>query len=171
MPPATRPLRRAGSLTARLAQSGTIGIDVLYSGGQRVRGDELRPLGLTRLGQRVFVRLVCVRRAGQAAVLARSVTTLAAAKGAWRRLHSLGRQPLATLLWSSPKIRRGPFEYARMNPQDPLRRTIGGNESLPMRRSTFWSAGQALIVQESFVGLPWPDVPWQAPRRRWRAGR
>jgi chorismate lyase len=167
--PASRPLRRPGSLTARLARSGTISIDVLASGWQRARSDEAQLLGLARSGQRIYARLVCVRRAGQAAVLARSITTIAGSRGAWKGLRRLGRRPLATLLWGSPEIRRGPFEYARLGCDDPLLRAIGCPSALPARRSTFWHAGQALIVQEAFVGLPWPAVPWQAPRRRWRA--
>jgi chorismate lyase len=156
-------MRQPGSLTARLAQSGTITVDLLYSGWQPARPDEAAALGLTRSGQRVYVREVRVRRNGQVAVLARSVTVRAGIAGPWRGLRSLGRQPLATLLWNDPRIRRGPFEYAR------LANDLTGQERLPARRSCFWRDGQPLVVLEAFVGLPWPGVAWLPRQRRWLA--
>lgn len=162
-PPAAtaRPLRQPGSLTARLARSGVISVDVLSSGWQPARPDEAAALGLARAGQRVFVREVCVRRNGQPAVLARSATTRAGVRGPWKGLRSLGRRPLATLLWSDPRIRRGPFEFTRLPATPP------SGASLPARRSCFWREGQPLVVLEAFVNLPWPAVGWLARRRRW----
>lgn len=156
-------MRQPGSLTARLARGGAVSVDVLRSGWQPARPDEATTLGLARPGQRVFVREVCVRRDGQPAVLARSVTTRAGVAGPWRGLRSLGRQPLATLLWSDPRIRRGPFEYAWLPQQPP------SGARLPARRSCFWRDGQPLVVVEAFVGLPWPAVGWLARCRRWLA--
>jgi chorismate--pyruvate lyase len=156
---AARPMRQPGSLTARLARSGTITVDVLSSGWQAARPDEAAALGLARPGQRVFVREVCVRRNGQPAVLARSATTRAGIAGTWRGLRRLGRRPLATLLWTDPRIRRGPFEYAR----------LPGADAWPARRSCFWRDGEPLVLLEAFVGLPWPAVGWLPRRRRWLA--
>jgi len=156
---AARPMRQPGSLTARLARSGTISVDVLSSGWQPARPDEAAILGLARPGQRVYVREVCVRRNGQPAVLARSATTRAGIAGPWKGLRKLGRQPLATLLWSDPGIRRGLFEYTRMP----------GDNHLPARRSCFWRKGQPLVVLEAFVNLPWPAVGWLPRQRRWMA--
>ncbi len=158
-----RPMRQPGSLTARLARGGAISVEVLRSGWQPARPDEAAALGLARPGQRVYVREVCVSRNGQPAVLARSATTRAGILGPWRGLRSLGRQPLATLLWSDPRIRRGPFEYTWLPGPSPAKR-------LPARRSCFWRDGQPLVVREAFVGLPWPAVAWLARRRRWLAG-
>jgi chorismate lyase len=156
---ATRPMRQPGSLTARLARSGDISVDVLFSGWQPARADEAAALGLARPGQRVFVREVCVRRNGEAAVLARSVTTRKGIRGPWKGLRTLGRRPLATLLWADPRIRRGPFEFSR----------LADDTGTPTRRSCFWRDGQPLIVLEAFVGLPWPAVGWLPRRRRWIA--
>ncbi len=161
--PAMRIMRKSGSLTARLARSGTVSVDVLYSGWDTARPDEASELGLWRPGRRLFAREVCVRCNGEAAVLARSVTTVACAKGPWRRLRSLGRQPLAQVLWTDPRIVRGPFEYSRLPVADPLIRAIGGKAPLPARRSSFWLQGEKLIVLEAFVGLPWPAPGWPPP--------
>jgi chorismate--pyruvate lyase len=166
---AARPLRRPGSLTARLARSGPVSVDVLFSGWQAADLADARALHLPRAGLRIYVRIVLVRRSLQPAVLARSITTLAGRQGAWRPIHQLGRQPLATLLWGSPGIRRGPFEYARLRGGDRLVRMAGAATGLPARRSCFWQSGQPLVVQEAFLGLPWPSVSWQCPRRDWRA--
>lgn len=166
---ATRPLRQPGSLTARLARSGRVTVDVLASGWQPASADEAAALGLPRAGMRIYARLVCVRHDGKAAVLARSVTTVEGIRGDWKRLRQLGRRPLATLLWSDPRIRRGRFEYARLLAGDPLARAISHHVSLPARRSSFLRNGEPLIVMEAFVDLPWPSLAWTARRRRWTA--
>lgn len=155
--PATRPMRQPGSLTARLARDGSVRIDLRYSGWQHARPDEAQALSLPAAGRRIYVREVYVCRDGKPAVLARSLTTLAGIRGPWRGLRTLGRTPLAALLWSDPGIRRGPFEYARL----PL------GVRPPARRSCFWLKGEPLVVMEAFVGLPWPDAGWLPRRRRW----
>jgi chorismate--pyruvate lyase len=154
-------MRQPGSLTARQALSGTVSVDVRYSGWQAARADEAAALGLARPGLRVYVREVVVRRDGVAAVLARSVTTIAGIRGPWKGLRTLGRRPLATLLWTDPRVQRGPFQFTRL----PL------GTRPPARRSCFWRDGQPLVVMEAFVGLPWPDVGWLARRRSWSAKR
>jgi chorismate--pyruvate lyase len=166
---AARPLRQPGSLTARLARSGKVTVDLLASGWQMAGIDEATALGLARPGMRIYARLVCVRRDGKPAVLARSVTTIKGVRVCWKRLRHLGRQPLATLLWNDRRIRRGPFEFARLATDDPLARTIGLAVPVPARRSTFRHRGEPLIVMEAFLDLPWPTLAWRARRRRWRA--
>jgi chorismate--pyruvate lyase len=126
-------------------------------------------LGLPRAGRRVFVRQVCVRRDGKPAVLARSVTTMAGIAGPWQGLRTLGRQPLATLLWSKPDISRGAFEYARLKADDALLLATRVRGAPPARRSCFWRQGHPLVVLEAFVGLPWPGTPWLSRRRHWTA--
>ncbi len=157
--PNTRPLRQPGSLTARLAHSGKVTIDLRFSGWQAARPDEARALGLPHPGMLIYVREVRVLRNGAPAVLARSVTTRAGIDGPWRALRHLGRQPLATLLWSDPRVRRGAFEYTRL--------TAFGR--LPTRRSCFWRQGLPLIVLEAFMDLPWPEVGRLPRRRSWLA--
>ncbi len=158
--PAARQMRRSGSLTAWLAKRGQVSVTVLFSGWDRARPDEARELGL-RLGQRLFAREVCVSCEGVAAILARSVTTVGAAKGTWRGLHRLGRRPLADLLWSNPRIVRDHFEFCRLPAADSLLRAGENRAALPARRSTFRLHGEEIIVLEAFMGLPWPDAGWQ----------
>jgi chorismate--pyruvate lyase len=157
--PATRPMRQPGSLTARLARDGVVSVDLRFSGWQSARPDEAAALGLARPGRRIYVREVYVCRDGEPAVLARSLTTIAGIHGPWRGLRSLGRRPLATLLWTDPRIRRSPFEFTRL--------PLGARP--PARRSCFWLDGQPLVVMEAFAGLPWPDTGWLARQRRWLA--
>jgi chorismate--pyruvate lyase len=159
LPAALRLTRLSGSLTAWLARRGSVSVELLFSGWDAARPDEAGELGL-RPGQRLFAREVCVRCAGRPAVLARSVTTIAAAKGSWNGLHRLGRRPLADLLWSNPRVVRERFEFCRLPAADRLIRAIGGREALPARRSTFTLHGDQLIVMEAFVGLPWPATAW-----------
>lgn len=152
-------MRQPGSLTARLARSGTVSVQVRFSGWQFARPDEAVALGLPRPGRRIYVREVYVLRDGEPAVLARSVTTIAGIRGPWKGLRRLGRAPLATLLWTDPRIRRGPFEFTRL--------PLGSRP--PARRSRFLRDGQPLVVMEAFVGLPWPAAGWLPRRRRWIA--
>jgi chorismate--pyruvate lyase len=161
--PAMRLMRQPGSLTAWLASRGKVSVDVLFSGWDTARPDEARELGL-RPGQRLYAREVCVRCHGVAAVLARTVTSIAASKGAWSGLHRLGRRPLADLLWSNPRIVRGAFGYVRLPITHPLIRGNAGQTPLPARRSTFKLHGEELIVLEAFIGLPWPEDDWLQPK-------
>jgi len=151
-----RPLRHPGSLTAHLARmGGEVEVEVLESRIRPASWEEVQGLGLSRPRVRVFVRAVCVRRQGEIAVLAKSVTTLAGVKHPWRRLKRLGNRPLATLLWSDPRIRRGAFQYLRLGSGHPWPRQVGLSEALPVRRSCFWLKETPLLVTEAFVGLPW----------------
>lgn len=156
--PSAHPIRKSDSLTARLAKSGRVSVDVLASGWDAARPDEAAKLGLRHAGQRLYAREVCLRRDNIAAVFARSVTTIASAKGLWKGLPLLGNKPLATLLWTNPLIYRGPFEFSRISFNDPLLCHFNGNQSLLARRSSFWLQGQQLIVLEAFIGLPWPTT-------------
>lgn len=166
-----RPLRHPGSLTARLARMGSgVDVEVLESRVRLASWEELQGLGLSRRGLRVFVRCVCVRRGGEIAVLAKSVTTLAGVTHPWRGLKRLGNRPLATLLWSDPRIRRGGFQYLRWGKDHPLSQQVGLSVALPVRRSCFWLKGYPLLVTEAFVGLPWPVVQ-EHQKRHWSVRR
>lgn len=150
---ATYPLSQPGSLTALLARRGSVRVDVRFSGWQSARPDEAQALGLPA-GRRVFVREVCLTCDDQPAVLARSLTTLDGIRGPWRNLRTLGRTPLAAIVWGDPRIRRSPFQFTRLP-----------SERLPARRSCFWLKGRPLLVMEAFLDLPWPHTGWQTRRR------
>lgn len=169
--PAERPLRHPGSLTARLARLGRVTVDVLKSRSHPASQDEAEGLGLSRPGLRLYVRRVCVRMNGKPAVLAESVATLKGVAGPWKGLRRLGNRPLAALLWSDPRIRRGPFQYARLPTGHPLMRQPWIKGPLPARRSCFWLHGQPLLVMETFVGLPWRPAGLLPRRRQWMLGK
>ena len=167
--PTERPLRHPGSLTARLARLGKVTVDVLKSRSHLASRDEAEGLGLPRPGLRLYVRRVCVRLDGKPAVLAESVATLKGVTGPWKGLRRLGNRPLAALLWSDPRIRRGPFQYVRLPASHPLMRQSWVKTPLPARRSCFWLHGQPLLVMEAFVGLPWHQAGLMPRRRQWLA--
>ncbi|MDP2811676.1 MAG: chorismate lyase [Rhodocyclaceae bacterium] len=168
-PTTEHPLRHPGSLTARLARLGRVTVDVLKSRSRPASRDEAEGLGLSRPGLRLYVRRVCVRLDGKPAVLAESVATLKGVAGPWKGLRRLGNRPLAALLWSDPRIRRGPFQYARLPTGHPLMRQPGIEDTLPARRSCFWLRGQPLLVMEAFIGLPWRQTGLLPRRRQWLA--
>ena len=162
-------MRLPGSLTARLALHGRVGLEVLTSGWRRARADEVRELGLAHVGERVFSRSVRLLLDGNTAVLADSVTTRAGIRGPWRGLRRLGSRPLATLLWTDPLIRREPIRFAHL-PRTMFPAAVpeaGGK--LPARRSRFCREGEPLLVLEAFVSLPWPHGGLAPRRRRWLA--
>jgi chorismate--pyruvate lyase len=162
-------MRLPGSLTARLARHGQVTIDVLASGWRRARADEVRDLGLSRAGERIYARQVCVRLDGRAMVLADSVTTRAGIAGPWRGLRRLGTRPLASLLWTEPCIQRSPFRFVRVPAAMPP--LAGHSErALPARRSRFCRGGEPLLVLEAYVVLPWPDAGLEPRKRGWVAG-
>lgn len=169
--PTERPLRHPGSLTARLARLGRVTVDVLKSRARPASRDEAAGLGLPRPGMRLYVRRVCVRLDGKPAVLAESVATLDGIAGPWKGLRHLGNRPLAALLWSDPRIRRGPFQYARLPARHPLMGQPWVDGALPARRSCFWLDGQPLLVTEAFVGLPWREAGLLPRRRHWMLGK
>jgi chorismate--pyruvate lyase len=124
-------------------------------------------MGIAGAGERIYARRVCVRLDGRPAVLAESVTTRAGIAGPWRGLRSLGNRPLAALLWTDPLIGRSPFRFVRVAPDFlPL---AGQERALPARRSRFCRGGQALLVLECFIGLPWPRGGLLPRKRGWLA--
>jgi urease accessory protein len=174
IPPARRRwLRIGGSLTARLATAGAgpVSVHPVRQEPDHAYADELPPLGGQR---RVMARTVVLMVGGRPCVVARSVTPQWPAAGPWRALAGLGHRPLADLLFTRRPVARGPLEYARLRPQDPLHRELrqalaraavpDGAASTVMppglgrlwaRRSVFRRLGVPLLVTEVFL----PDLP------------
>jgi len=93
-------------------------------------------------------------------IFARSLTAARHLAGPWRSLRGLGSQPLATMLFSDPRITRGPLEFARIDNRASLYRRAAElldtrlhdpTETLWARRSVFTSAGAPLLVSELFL--------------------
>jgi chorismate--pyruvate lyase len=117
--------------------------------------DEYVALGCT-IRELAFVREVVLHSPGKPVVLAHSITSRRDLDGAWRALRGLGTRPLAMMLFTDPRVRRHPFEFARMDRRHPLwkraARLFGGElPTLWARRSLFTRRGRPLLVTEVFL--------------------
>ncbi|AWI54002.1 chorismate--pyruvate lyase [Aquabacterium olei] len=149
-----------GSLTARLRSHGVVTVRVLQQGHRPLWRQEQRALG-ERSGH---VREVMLMVDGRPAVWARSVTTLRAARGAWRAMKGLGTRPLAELLFAHRRVHRGPLQASRFPSSSPEGRHLarGWQTRAPeaiaatpswARHSIFRHKGHPLQVLEAFS--PW----------------
>ena len=156
--PAPGPLRdwldEPGSLTRRLRAlaGGAFRVRVIDECWGRAWPDERRRL--QRPGNEWFWRrevLLC--REGQPLVYARSVIPGTSLRGPLRRLRSLGRQPLGTLLFGRYPVVRGPIEVAPLDDGSRLgaRALRYGARPCWARRSVFHIAGRPLLVSEVFL--------------------
>jgi chorismate--pyruvate lyase len=146
-------LQATGSLTARLRRHGTVRVQVLSQGTQRLTPSERRALGLAS----GHVREVLLWVDDQAAVWARSATSPRALRGPWKALKGLGTRPLAELLFNHHRVQRGPLqrhpwrkggpEHSRANRHWPP-----NQPSAPLwaRASVFQHHAQRLRVMEAF---------------------
>ncbi|HXZ50340.1 MAG TPA: chorismate lyase [Usitatibacter sp.] len=145
-----------GSLTRRIVErAGTMRVEIV---GERLRfpnDDEYAALGRPR-HRLAFVREVVLHAGGGPVVLAHSIAARRDLDGAWHALRGLGTRPLAAMLFGDPRVRRAPFEYARIDPRHPLWkracRLLGARlPALRARRSRFTLRGRPLVVTEVFL--------------------
>lgn len=145
-------LRETGSLTARLQEHGPTVVQLLQQGLRRPQRDELRVLHLAA-GRLAPVREVVLRVAGRVAVYAHT----AANRAAWTLLRRAGRRPLATVLFTDPRVTAGPLYYRQLDRRHPLYRAAatwcqGAPPSrLPARRALFARGAARLLVTEVFL--------------------
>jgi len=150
-----------GSLTARLvAASDRFRVTRLLQAPRRPFVDEWQAVGqsgpvpaLTR-----EVLLVCN---DTPAVFAHTVVMRRHARRDWPFLRGLGERPLGSALFIDPRVQRGPFEFARLLPNHPMRQplhrvlpALADVPMLPARRSLFRRGGGAMLVTEIFL----PDL-------------
>jgi chorismate--pyruvate lyase len=145
-----------GSLTRRIEQrAGAMRVEIV---GERLRlpnEDEYVALGCA-LRELAFVREVVLHALGKPVVLAHSITSRRDLDGAWREMRGLGTRPLAMMLFTDPRVRRHPFEFARVDRRHPLwkraARLVGDElPTLWARRSLFTRRGRPLLVTEVFL--------------------
>lgn len=145
-----------GSLTRRIVQrAGAMRVEIV---GERLRfpnEDEYLALGRA-FRELAFVREVVLHSLGKPVVLAHSVASRRDLDGAWRELRGLGTRPLAMMLFNDPRVRRHPFEFARVDRRHPLWKRASqlcGRElpTLWARRSLFMRRGRPLLVTEVFM--------------------
>ncbi len=171
-------LQAPGSLSARLAACGAhFSVQVLGQGRAPLTPDEACALG--HAWQRVgYAREVLLHVDGQPRVLARSVTGMAASRGAWRAVRGLGTRPLADVLFKRLGIDRAPLSYGKLLPAQALRHAAQRRwvqalaqdlprRALPARRSAFRRGAESLLVMEIFVA---PDWSWSPAARQAKTG-
>ncbi len=145
-----------GSLTRRIVErAGAMRVELVGERARFPNEDEYRALGRPH-HRLAFVREVVLHARGEPVVLAHSIAARRDLHGAWRALAGLGTRPLAAMLFRDPRVRRGPFEYARIDPRHPLwkraRRLLGPQPAaLWARRSRFTLHGRPLMVTEVFL--------------------
>lgn len=159
-------LTRPGALTAGLRELGQLSLRVLRESIARPAPDERLAMKL-KPGASVRIREICMSIDGTDCVVARSAVDLQAWSGSWQAMRSLGRRPLADLLYDDSRVTRSPFETARLRLPHPLanltRRAGMDRRSAYQyahwaRRSVFWRDGHALLVSECFLPGLWDFV-------------
>lgn len=161
LPPPHRCPQRAwlvyrGSLTARIvARHGPMRVEILQARLRIPNEDEYQALGRPS-HKLAYVREVLLHAHGRRVAMAHSIVGRADLRGAWQRVRTLGTRPLATALFADPRVARGPFEFARLDPRHPLwrraRRLLGcALPALWARRSLFRRQGRPLMVTEVFL--------------------
>lgn len=150
-----------GSLTARLmAASGEFRVRRLAQSPQRPFADEWQALGLARPVPAITreVLLICDEAP---AIFAHTIVAPEHAPRDWPFLRGLGERPLGGALFVDPRVRREPFQFARLRPDHPLRQALARavpalarEPMLTARRSVFRRGGGAMLVTEVFL----PDL-------------
>lgn len=150
-----------GSLTARLmAASEQFRVKRLAQSLQRPFADEWRTIGLIRPVPAITreVLLICD---DVPAIFAHTIVDRHHAPRDWPFLRGLGERPLGGALFVDPRVRREPFQFARLGRDHPLRQALArvvpamrNVPMLPARRSVFRRGGGAMLVTEVFL----PDL-------------
>jgi len=145
-----------GSLTRRLiaAAKGDFVVNVLrqYRGyptltEQQALKQPLRSLSFIR-----EVELICQ---GKPWVFARTVIPIHTLQGETNQLTALGSKPLGAVLFSSPRVRRGPITAKLINSNTLPQSTPITQCNLWGRHSVFFIGQQSLLVNEIFL----PESP------------
>jgi len=145
-----------GSLTRRIVErAGAMRVEVIAERSLFPNADEYGALGRPQR-RLAFVREVLLHARTRPVVLAHSIVARADLDGAWNALRGLGSRPLAAMLFNDPRVRRGPFEFARIDARHPLWRRAAQlrGEPLPVlraRRSRFSLHDRPLVVTEVFL--------------------
>jgi chorismate lyase len=145
-----------GSLTSRvIAHHGPMRVELLQQRLRTPNEDEYRALGRPS-HKRAWVREVVLHASGRPVVLAHSIVGRIDVFGPWRSVRGLGTRPLAVALFADPRVRRGPFEYARLDRRHALWKrahALLGRDLPPLwaRRSLFRRRGRPLMVTEVFL--------------------
>jgi len=146
-----------GSLTRRLQRynKSDFSVQLLSNSWMRPLPDECRLLAIPTT-QMAYQREVRLMDGEQANVYARTVIPLDTFKAMKHRFNALGNKPLGELLFTDPKVKRGPIEIACIKPgqwlyEMALLEENFRPECLWGRRSYFYLGGKILLVNEIFL--------------------
>lgn len=149
-----RLLSTRGSLTAALRAHGITTVTVLRQQQARPNRDERGVLD-ARAARRRMVREVLLQVRGEPWVFAHTLAN----EPAQRLLRRAGRRPLATVLFTDPRVIAGGLYYRQLSATHPLAqrasallgRPLAG---LPARRALFVRGRARLLVTEVFLPNP-----------------
>ena len=125
-------LTDTGSLTRRLQQHNNVDFSVQLLGNSWMRPlpDECQLLAIPAT-QMAYQREVRLMDGEQANVYARTVIPLDTFQVMKHRFNSLGNKPLGELLFTDPKVKRGPIEIACIKPSQWLYEMALLEENVP----------------------------------------
>ena len=145
------------SLTQRLVDRCDAGfsVRVLRQAVERPLASESLMLGLPR-GRFAFVRQVQLLCGNRPVVYARTVIPIETAHTRLKGLTRLGTRPLGAVLFSTPGMRRGKIQLARIDAKQGLSRLAHRGVDAELctiwgRRSLFYLYNQPLLVSEIFL--------------------
>ncbi len=125
--------------------------------------------------QMALIREVVLLRDGLPVVFARSVFPSTTLTGELRWLRQLQNRSLGSILFSSPGLRRRPFDVARLQGSTPLiPEDLQQEQPAWGRRSVFLLNDRPLLVAEIFLESfrPWCEHrSLQRSQRRWSTGK
>lgn len=155
-------LLEQGSLTLRLQRACQQGFSLrlLASEWGRPFADEALLLGQP-LTRHALQREVLLFDGARPQIYARTVIPLATYRVMRHRFDTLGSQPLGEMLFNDPTLQRGPIEIACVGQGQRLYAQATATLELPppqlwARRSLFYLAGHAMLVNEIFL----PSSKW-----------
>jgi chorismate--pyruvate lyase len=163
-------LTRGGSLTARLRALGHVEVRIQRETAGLAGRDEAALLNIAPR-TRVWIREVELCVEGVACVIGRSVTPLAASHGVWQAIRTLGKRPLAELLYADRSVTRSPLISGVLQRGTPLYQCVryalgtaadnscaAPSAPLVARCSVFMRTGAPLLVNECFLPIHWLKV-------------
>jgi chorismate--pyruvate lyase len=145
-----------GSLTRRIqARCDRFRLDVLAQHSAPADRDECALIGAGH-SVRCLVREVTLNCGSNAVVFAHSVVEPHTLHGAWRMLTTLGRRPLAAVLFADSRVRRYPMRFRQLNARHELygraSALLGSPPaSLWARRTLYVLKRSRLLVTEVFL--------------------
>lgn len=145
-----------GSLTKRLqSRYADFSVQPVSLHYARPNREEAELLAHARRSQ-TLVREVVLTGGGEPVVFARSVLPPQSLKGAWRKLRTLGNQPLGATLFADRRVKRTAMSYKKLACHHPIYQRLRQTVAHPpatvwARRSIFQLNHARILVMEIFL--------------------